>query len=97
MTNGNGFQTESLVFRLCTFSKLKRMKSYTVHFNGYTSPIKTTEMSVYDKGVFSKPSGKHVHSCTISLFLELETSNFGYLLIFSSFFGVQSFSKIGQH
>ena len=35
----------------------------------------------FDKGVFSKPFGKHICSCTIFLFIELETSNFGYLFI----------------
>ena len=38
---------------------------------------------------------KH-ESCTDFLFLELDTSNFGYLLIFFPL-TVQSFSKIGQH
>ena len=34
------------------------------------------------KGVFSKPSGIwKPYCCTKSLFFELETSNFGYLLI----------------
>ena len=37
------------------------------------------------------------NSCTIFLFLELETSNFGCLLIFRFPFIVQSFGKIGQH
>jgi len=31
------------------------------------------------------------------LFLELDTSNFGYLLIFLFPLTMQSFSKIGQH
>ena len=35
--------------------------------------------------------------CPDFLFLELETSNFGYLLIFWFSLTVQSFSKIGQH
>ena len=35
------------------------------------------------------------HSCTIFLFLKLETSNFGYFLNFQ--FPLQSFSKIGQY
>ena len=35
--------------------------------------------------------------CTKSLFFELETSNFGHLLIFKFCWTVQSFSKIGQH
>ena len=35
--------------------------------------------------------------CAKFLFFELETSNFGYLLIFKFPLTVQSFSKIGQH
>ena len=38
-----------------------------------------------------------IYSCTKSLFFELETSNCGYLLVFSFPLTVQSFSKIGQH
>ena len=38
-----------------------------------------------------------LHCCAKFLFFELETSNFGYLLIFSIPLTVQSFSKIGQH
>ena len=38
-----------------------------------------------------------VHCVTKSLFFELETSNFGCLLIFSFCWAVKSFSKIGQH
>ena len=35
------------------------------------------------KEVFSKPSVKHIHCWSKSLFFKLETSNLGYLLIFS--------------
>ena len=35
--------------------------------------------------------------CPKSLFIELDNSNFGYLLIFKFCLTVQSFSKIGQH
>ena len=48
------------------------------------------------KGVFSQTLWK-VHCCAKFLFLELETSNFGYLLIFWFPLTMQSFSKIGQH
>ena len=37
---------------------------------------------ILDKGVFSKPSGKRIVATFFLLFFELETSNFGYLLIF---------------
>ena len=40
---------------------------------------------------------RKLHCVTKSLFFELETSNFGYLLIFLFTLTVQSFSKIGQH
>ena len=48
------------------------------------------------KGVSSKCSGNLIVSPDLCFF-ELETSNFGYLLIFSFCWAVQSFSKIGQH
>ena len=35
------------------------------------------------KGVFSKPSGKRIVAPFFFLFFELETSDFGYLLIFN--------------
>ena len=38
-----------------------------------------------------------IHCCPDFLFLELETSNFGYLLIFWFPLTVESFSKIIQH
>ena len=38
-----------------------------------------------------------VHCCPDFLFFEIETSNFGYLLIFLFCLTVQSFRKIGQH
>ena len=38
-----------------------------------------------------------VYCCPDFLFLKVETSNFGYLLIFWFPLTVQSFSKIGQH
>ena len=38
-----------------------------------------------------------LHCCAKFLFIELETSNIGYLLIFWFYSTVQSFSKIGQH
>ena len=38
-----------------------------------------------------------LHCCAKFLFIELETSNIGYLLIFLFPLTVQSFSKIGQH
>ena len=38
-----------------------------------------------------------LHYCAKFLFIELEASNFGYLLIFWFSLTVQSFSKIGQH
>ena len=38
-----------------------------------------------------------VHCCPDFSFLELETSNLGYLNIFLFSLNVQSFSKIGQH
>ena len=38
-----------------------------------------------------------LHCCPNFLFFEIETSNFGYLLIFKFSLTVQSFRKIGQH
>ena len=55
-------------------------------------PGRSTGVQAYDwygnnfnwlKGVFSKPSGTP-NSCTDSLFLELETSNFGSSYVFTS-------------
>jgi hypothetical protein len=46
------------------------------------------------KIVFSKPSDKLIVSPNL-YFFEVETSNFGYLLIF--YFAELYFSKIGQH
>ena len=53
---------------------------------------------------WSEPSERSIfqtfwklHCVTKSLFFELETSNFGCLLIFSFRWAVQIFSKIGQH
>ena len=38
-----------------------------------------------------------LHCCPDFLFIELDTSNFGYLLIFWFCWAVQSLRKIGQH
>ena len=49
------------------------------------------------KVVFSKPSGYCIVAPIFFFFFELETLNFGYLLIFEFCLTVQSFRKIEQH
>jgi hypothetical protein len=59
--------------------------------------FKTSKKSENLKGVSSKPFGKLICSCPDFLFLELETSNFGYFIISLFHLTVQICSKIGQH
>ena len=49
------------------------------------------------KGVSIFQTFWKIDSCPDFLFLELKTSNFGYLIIFLFPLNVQTFSKIGQH
>ena len=66
------------------FEALYFLKRYLCFSHGWI------ERSIFQ--TFWKPD-----CCPDFLFLELETSNFGYLLIFWFPLTVQSFRKIGQH
>ena len=57
--------------------------------NKYLLKMHFFERSIFQ--TFWKP-----HCCAKFLFIEFETSNFGYLLIFQFCWAVQSFSKIGN-
>ena len=65
--------------------------AFSCNFISYFSCLKGSL-----KGVSSKPSGNLIVVPNF-YFFELETSNFGYLLIFKFSLTVQSFRKIWQH
>ena len=66
----------------------------SVNFTQFLTPLLSVSI-FWQRAIFQtfwKDEG-----CAKFLFFELETSNFGYLLIFWFPFTVQSFRKIGQH
>ena len=72
------------------------LKLFVSRQGGVKSPVSWVfEDLTFKRSIFQ--TFRKVHCCTKSLFFELETSNFGYLLIFSFYWAVQSFSKTGQH
>ena len=84
-----------------------RIKNQSCCKNGQTYEYEALRVSIYHINcwLFWNPYLKRsifqtfwkANNCTYSLFLELETSNFGYLLIFWFPSTVHSVGKIGQH
>ena len=62
------------------------------HWKWPVNQLVLTGQNICERSIFQ--TFWKANSCTDSLFLELETSNFGYLLIFCFSLTVQSFSKI---
>ena len=77
--------------KCCKFASVSEVGSNLISLEQFASVwIKLDQRSIFQ--TFWK-----VHCCAKFLFIELETSNFGYLLIFWFSLTMQSFRKIGQH
>ena len=86
-------QSRSFRYVVCTLAD-------SGFFKNYQGGVKSTVSWVFEDLWFKRAIFQTFWKddcCPKSLFFELETSNFGYLLIFLFSLTVQSFSKIGQH